>query len=135
MAAKHWTPRSKGEERVNKALQLLGRYDIQHEYQIGQRLRLDFYIRELRLAIEVQGDQHSSPNAFFYSDADARKAAVKRDEVKAQLCAEAGITLICLDYPTIMASKSADDLKQLILSKYTKAQSGTTTRVNEQEDW
>jgi very-short-patch-repair endonuclease len=120
---------SKGEERVLKALKLFGNHTVLREYAIGERLRLDFFLKHLLLAIEVQGSQHNTFNGFFYEGAEAFKAAKLRDKRKIELCEELGITLIHLEYDEVMRSKSAEELLALIHERIEE------TRKGEEEDW
>jgi len=50
----------------------------------GYRLFFDFYIRELNLYIEVQGEQHSKFNKHFYSDAEDFQQQKMRDNLKVE---------------------------------------------------
>lgn len=125
-----WQPRSDGERRVDKALKLT-HYEVLHEYGVGNRLRLDFYIKSLNLGIEVHGDQHYRPNSLFYEDAEARKAALARDEQKAELCKEQGITLLVLAQKEVMAASSPQVLLDLIFSKFKEALSAEKSSSDE----
>jgi very-short-patch-repair endonuclease len=120
---------SKGEERVSKALKLFGNHTVLREYVIGEKLRLDFFLKSLRIGIEVQGIQHNEFSGFFYDSAEAFKAAKQRDQRKAELCYTLGITLIHLEYDEVMRSKSAEELLGLIHERIKEA------RPKEEEDW
>lgn len=124
-----WNPRSKAEARVNGALHAVGSLRIIHEYDIGERLRLDFYLPDLAMAVEVHGDQHFKPNAFFFEDGEARKAARARDERKAELCATHRIILVTLTQDEVMDSLGPSDLFVTIMDRYKKAQNAS------QEAW
>lgn len=113
-----WQPKSDAERRVNKALETT-HYTVIHEYPVGERLRLDFLAKELMLGVEVHGDQHYNPNAFFFEDAEARKAARKRDERKVQLCKELGITLVTLSQQEVKEAASPAALMNLIITRFT----------------
>lgn len=71
----------------------------------GERLELDFYIEDLFLAIEVQGEQHYRFIPFFHKTYDGFRDRLRRDQIKANLCSKAGITLIEI--------YDEDDLEQL----------------------
>lgn len=60
-------------------------------------LELDIYVPELCLAIEYQGEQHSKP-IEAWGGQDRFEQLLRRDQRKAELCAERGITLKCWDY-------------------------------------
>lgn len=52
------------------------------------RLELDFYIEELRVAIEVQGMQHYIFTPFFHGDYSGFEVQVQRDRFKRTSCTE-----------------------------------------------
>ena len=106
---------SKGAARVYEALKLLGDYTIIPEYHIGDRLRLDFYIPELKYGIEVQGTQHDQRNYHFQQDQEAFEAQKARDKEKALKCKGLGITYVPLPYKAIMRAKSAEELLDDVL--------------------
>jgi hypothetical protein len=124
---------SKGERRVLAALRLLGNHTLLREYQIGERLRIDIFIKNLALAIEVQGLQHSTFNGHFYDSAEAFKAAKQRDRRKADLCHEQGITLVVLEYDEVMRADSAESLLGIILERTKEARS--KAGIEKEEDW
>lgn len=66
-------------------------------------LELDFYIDELKLAAEVQGDQHYRFIEYFHKNNDGYLAQRKRDEKKEYLCRINGIKLV-----EIFTEKDAD---------------------------
>jgi hypothetical protein len=59
-------------------------------------LELDGYNKDLNLAFEFQGNQHTSPNTQFGNE---HYAQVERDELKRQLCKKLGVTLIEIHQP------------------------------------
>ena len=67
---------------------------ILHERKIFKnRLELDFYMPEYKIAIECQGLQHFSPIKYFGGNEDFEKRK-KNDELKKFLCEQNGIRLI-----------------------------------------
>ena len=67
---------------------------IEEEYHLGERLRLDFYLPEYRLAIEFDGSQHQKYSEFFHGNHEAFAAAQARDQRKIELCDLKDITLV-----------------------------------------
>lgn len=59
----------------------------------GERLELDFYIPSLRIAIEVQGQQHFTFTPRFHSTYECFLAQQKRDSAKLRLCEIHGVQL------------------------------------------
>lgn len=64
----------------------------------GNNLELDLYNKELKLAIEVQGDQHYKFTPFFQKNKEAFLNQRYRDEIKKIYCKQNGITLIEIPY-------------------------------------
>lgn len=58
-----------------------------------ERLELDFYIPELGIAIEVQGNQHYEFVEFFHKTVDEFETRKERDKAKIGLCDGRGIIL------------------------------------------
>lgn len=75
-------------------------------------LELDFYIEELRIAAEVQGDQHFSFVEFFHKTKENFEAQKNRDALKSIICMERGIKLF-----EIFTEKDADLFLQFIDDK------------------
>jgi hypothetical protein len=64
----------------------------------GYNLEIDLYNDELKLGIEVQGDQHYKFIPFFHRNKDAFVKQRYRDEMKKLKCRQEGITLIEIPY-------------------------------------
>lgn len=60
----------------------------------GERLELDFYLPELRLAFEVQGEQHYRFTPVFHKKSDDFANQVRRDIAKRERCIALGVELI-----------------------------------------
>lgn len=56
-------------------------------------LALDFYLPDLNVAIECQGEQHFRPIEYFGGEANFEKVS-KRDAIKKEYCEQHGITLL-----------------------------------------
>lgn len=72
------------------------RENIRPEWMVdetGQRLELDFFIKELNVAIEVQGAQHFVYTPHFHEDAQGFHEQLKRDRNKNVACEKRGIAL------------------------------------------
>lgn len=81
--------------------------DICDSYGVNG-MSVDFYIKELRMAIEFQGSQHyaTTPNGFFGDQ-------VKRDNKKRDFLKDIGITLIEIPH-TIGKDFTVDDIKYIM---------------------
>jgi len=91
---------SKLEEHLsNELFTRFGQYSIRRNYapdwlrETGHRLQLDFYIDELKIAAEVQGDQHYKFTPHFHGDLAGFEALQQRDRDKAFLCKKHGVEL------------------------------------------
>lgn len=65
------------------------------------RLLFDFFIPEMRLLIEVQGQQHYSFNSFFHKDKKDLDNQKFHDVLKEDWAASNGYSLLCLKYDII----------------------------------
>lgn len=73
-------------------------YTIKTEYGIGERLRLDGFVKQLKLGFEYDGIQHFKHVPRFHKTKKEFLEAQERDKRKAQLCTEKGIILIRVKY-------------------------------------
>jgi hypothetical protein len=64
----------------------------------GFNLEIDLYNDDLKLAVEVQGDQHYKFNPFFHRNKEHFMNQRYRDEMKKIKCKANGITLIEVPY-------------------------------------
>lgn len=62
----------------------------------GNRLFFDFFIPELKLLVEVQGNQHFQFNSFFHSDKKDLTQQKFRDTLKTEWADEMGYKLLTL---------------------------------------
>lgn len=82
----------------------------------GTRLFFDFFIKDLRLLIEVQGQQHIKFIKHFHLDKEAFVAQKKRDNLKIEYVQENNVlSLVRFNYDEKIT-------KKLVLSKILKAQ-------------
>ena len=84
------------ETQLFKLIELLfSGYEVVREARLGWlgNQRLDFFIPDLSLAIEYQGEQHFRPVERFGGEAGFRGAQL-RDRRKRQLCRENGVRLV-----------------------------------------
>ena len=62
---------------------------------VGTRLTLDFYNANKRVAVEVQGSQHTKYNKFFHGGHKSNYLEqLKRDQIKAEFCEVNDIILV-----------------------------------------
>lgn len=116
MTRKKYTPPSKLAARVYKSLQLT-QYTILPEYDLGERLRGDYLLREIGVVIEVDGAQHTSYSSLYHNGKDDFRAAKARDQRKQVLCEQQGLKLIRLDEKEIMGAPGPQELLHIILQK------------------
>jgi hypothetical protein len=64
----------------------------------GKNLELDGYNPDLKLAFEYNGAQHAKFGPMHRGDIHAFQDQVERDRLKAQLCAQHGVTLISIPH-------------------------------------
>jgi hypothetical protein len=68
---------------------------------------VDFYLPELRLAVECMGLQHYEPVCIFGGEEALRKT-IERDERKRALCEAAGVSLEYIRFDDDVASRVKD---------------------------
>src|SRR3990172_12905641 len=98
----YFMPTSKLQRKVSEALSLyFGQYTIRENTRPdwlitpdGERLELDFYIEEIKIAVEVQGKQHYEYVPHFHGDNDGYKERLRRDRFKKEICESRGIVFI-----------------------------------------
>ena len=73
------------------------------------KYRFDFFIPEINLAIEYQGEQHFKDNGFFR---DELNVIQKRDSVKREYCKNNNIELLEISY------KDYKNIAQILSSKF-----------------
>ncbi len=73
-----------------------------HKYRAGWlgRLELDGFNEELSIAFEYQGEQHYRFCSIFHRTEEDLRKQQDRDKLKADLCAQRGIELVCVPYTT-----------------------------------
>ena len=87
--------RSKFQTRVKKFLYPFWLHDIVFEEfrVVGSRLTLDFYNANKKVAVEVQGEQHTKYVKFFHKNPFKYSDQLKRDEAKLHFCKSNDIKL------------------------------------------
>ncbi len=64
----------------------------------GQNLEIDLYNDNLKLGVEINGDQHYKFIPYFHRNIEAFRNQRYRDEMKKVKCQKRGITLIEVPY-------------------------------------
>jgi very-short-patch-repair endonuclease len=82
----------------------------------GARLFFDFFVRDLSVLIEVQGQQHFTFNRHMHdNDVSNFRAQKKRDNLKVEYCEENKLCLTLFYYNDIIT-------EQLVLQRILEAQ-------------
>jgi very-short-patch-repair endonuclease len=106
-------------DKVFKLLKELFPYNrIKIEYYVnykGQRLFFDFYIRELGILVEVQGQQHDKFIKHFHGEKEIFLAQKNRDNLKLIYIEENDI------FSLVRVRYDEEVTKKLLLSKIKKA--------------
>ena len=79
----------------------------------GRRLELDIYVPELKLAVEVDGENHSKYLAWFHKTHENFEKQQKSDILKTALCKKNGVKLIRVPYTVPTA-----ELEKYIICKF-----------------
>ena len=108
--------RSKFQSRVKEFLRVYWQNDIVFEEfrVVGTRLTLDFYNANKKIAVEVQGAQHTKYVKFFHKNKFKYSDQLKRDEKKLQFCESNKIKLAEV-YPQDKITASLFDDQEIYL--------------------
>lgn len=120
---------SKIEEKVFDALQaadFLGGFSIEHQkswtdlFNTKSLNAVDYFLKELEIIVEVQGEQHYKPTSFGETDStkilESFKKQRKRDRKLQNLCEDFNYSLIEVPYQLIRSS-SIEELADWLDSK------------------
>jgi very-short-patch-repair endonuclease len=89
---------SKGQRSVGQILNAhFSCLDVYEDFPVDG-LYIDWFIPQIMLAVEVDGEQHDEFNKFFHKNGKGFAESIRRDERKAQFCELNNITLVRLDY-------------------------------------
>lgn len=89
---------SRGHYILGKILKhLFPYYKITDEEPIGN-LRIDWYIPQLKIAFEFDGEQHLKYNQFFFNTKQDFNNAQNNDYAKSEMCESMGIALVHIYY-------------------------------------
>ncbi len=108
--------RSKFHTRVKDFLRSYWKHDVVFEEfrVVGTRLTLDFYNANKKIAVEVQGAQHTKYVKFFHKNKFKYSDQLKRDEKKLQFC-EANKIKLAEVYPEDKITASLFDDQEIYL--------------------
>lgn len=99
----------------------------------GNRLELDGFSEELRIAFEHQGEHHYKDGVFSKSNS-AFKRILLHDRIKRERCADVGIILI--EIPEVGTRTKVEDLRSFILLEATRSGvEGKVVNASFTPDW
>lgn len=85
---------SQGQRSVGQILKAhLPCLEIYEDFSVDG-LYLDWFIPQIMLAVEVDGEQHDKFNKFFHKNGKGFSESIRRDEHKTQFCELNNITLV-----------------------------------------
>jgi len=89
---------SKGAEELRQIIKdIYGeQVKIKDEYQMGRKLRLDFFLPAYKIGFEFHGIQHEKYTHHFHGSALDFRASKRRDRLKHELAIEQGISLVVI---------------------------------------
>lgn len=88
---------------------LLPGEEIINEYHIGDKLKLDVFCPQYKIAAEYHGRQHFYYTSRFFESKYDFEQAQKRDEKKLQYCIDNGIALIVFRYNDLLTEQAVYD--------------------------
>ena len=92
---------------------------------VGGRMELDGYCKELKIAYETQGAQHYKFIPYWHKTVDKFNECKNRDKIKAELCQKNGVYLIDIPYTV-----KYEDLYSYIYSRCKNIPEGTPTSID-----
>lgn len=111
---------SKIEAEVDRYLSDLGlsycKQKIFTDCRYKKPLPFDFYLSDLNIAVEVQGEQHYKPVPNFGGE-EAFQLQKKKDKIKADYCQYVGIKLICLSYTDVRSGEYKEIINEIIYNE------------------
>lgn len=117
---------SRMETETNTILKKFGiAFEEQKTFNWLGKLRLDFYLTDLNIAIECQGLQHFEPVEFFGGE-ESFNEIIERDRRKKQLCEANNVPLFYIRY-----DENVEERLQQILSEFVDVTTYHQTTVNE----
>jgi hypothetical protein len=109
---------SKLENKVEKFLKLeFPNFLVRKNYYVSfnnSKLLFDFVIPELKIAIEVQGEQHYTFNTMFHKDRTSLVKQQYRDTLKTQWCDENDYKLLEIHFSKL-ETLTKEELRNLII--------------------
>ena len=89
---------SKGADQLRDIIkQIYGeQVKIKDEYQIGRKLRLDYFLPAYKIGFEFHGIQHEKYTHHFHGSALDFRASKRRDRLKQELALQQGISLVVI---------------------------------------
>lgn len=110
--------RSRGERYVEKALCNLGITNFEYAVVLPNKLHLDFYLPDYRIAIEYDGQQHYEYVPHFHNhDINNFYRRLERDREKDQYCSDHNIKLIRIKYTADTLEEVTNILKSKLIIK------------------
>jgi hypothetical protein len=105
--------RSKFQYNIGNALQeIYPMYEICEEFPIGERLKIDFIIPRLKIAVECMGDQHYKFNKYFQGTINGFKQQKINDEKKRKWIELNNYKLIKIKWPECDKNKILEIIKE-----------------------
>lgn len=103
---------SKGEQKIrmfliNNNIKFIEQYTFNDCKDIN-KLKFDFYLTELNVCIEYNGEQHYKFKTFFHQSKFNFESQQKRDKIKIDFCGKNNINLLILKYNEKFMNKLED---------------------------
>lgn len=119
---KNWRDRIKrtmsyGNDKMFKLIkQIFPNQIAKQEYHIGERLRLDAYLPQLKLGFEYDGIQHFRYTPQWHRTKQEFEKAKERDKRKDELCFQQNISLVRIKYNEDLSKDLLEEKIQIVLS-------------------
>jgi predicted transcriptional regulator len=110
--------------------ELFPNYTLVPEYHIGERLRLDAYLKQLDIGFEYDGIQHFRYTPQWHRTKQEFERSKDRDRRKEVLCKQQGITLIRIKYNENMTKEL---LQERIKTEITTPQNNIIVRRQKEQ--
>mgnify|MGYP003636120080 CR=1 FL=1 len=107
---------------------------IVEELHLGEKLRLDFYLPDYGIGVEVHGRQHREFVEHFHKTAGGFRESKRRDARKHELCCEQDIALVVIWFDDDLTEELIQSRAKEALASFSPMESTAKKKYTEPAD-